>query len=39
MSCMERYQAGADPDTKPPLNTFTREDAEPSVIYERGGNK
>ena len=33
------YQAGADPDTKPPLNTFTQEDAEPSVIYERGGNK
>ena len=25
------YQAGADPDTKPPLNTFTQEDAEPSV--------
>lgn len=31
------YQAGADMDTRPPLVNFTFDDAEPSVIYERGG--
>ena len=31
------YQAGADLDTKPPLMDFTKEDCEPSVVYERGG--
>lgn len=32
------YQAGADLDTKPPLMNFTKDDCEPSVVYERGGN-
>lgn len=31
------YQAGADFDTKPALLDFTKEDCEPSVVYERGG--
>lgn len=31
------YQAGADPETKPPLTDFTVSDCEPSVVYERGG--
>ena len=31
------YQAGADPDTKPPMTDFRFDDCEPSVIYERGG--
>ena len=30
------YQAGADFETKPPLMNYTQDDAEPSVIYERG---
>ena len=33
------YQAGADMDTKPPLMNFTKDDCEPSVVYERGGAK
>ena len=33
------YQAGADMDTKPPLMDFTKGDADPSVVYERGGDK
>ena len=33
------YQAGADLETRPPLMDFTKEDCEPSVVYERGGNK
>ena len=32
-------QAGADMDTKPPLMNFTKDDCEPSVVYERGGAK
>lgn len=31
------YQAGADLETKPPLNSFTFDDCEPSIVYERGG--
>jgi len=33
------YQAGSDLDTRPPLMDFTKEDCEPSVVHERGGNK
>jgi ferredoxin len=33
------YQAGADMDTRPPLVNFTFDDCEPSVVYDRGGNK
>jgi ferredoxin len=33
------YQAGADMDSRPPLVNFTFDDCEPSVVYERGGNK
>ena len=33
------YQAGADMETKPPLMDFTKDDCEPSVVYERGGGK
>ncbi len=33
------FQAGADLETRAPLTDFTKEDAEPSVIYERGGNE
>ena len=33
------YQAGADPDTRPPLVNYTTGDAEPSVVYERGGKE
>ena len=29
------YQAGTDAETKDPLTAFTKEDAEPSVIYNR----
>ncbi len=32
------YQSGADTETRPPLMNFTKEDCEPSVVYERGGN-
>ena len=31
------YQAGSDMDTRPPLMNFTKEDCEPSIVYERGG--
>lgn len=31
------YQAGADFDSRPPLMNFTKDDCEPSVVYERGG--
>ncbi len=30
------YMAGAEPDTKPPMLRFEKDDAEPSVIYARG---
>ncbi len=33
------YQAGADMDTKPPLMNFTKDDCEPSIVHERGGDK
>ena len=33
------YQAGADPDTRPPLVDYTTGDAEPSIVYERGGKE
>ena len=33
------YQAGADMETKPPLMDFTKEDCEPSIVHERGGDK
>ena len=32
------YQAGADFDSRPPLMDFRKDDCEPSVIYERGGD-
>jgi len=31
------YQAGAAPDSRSPLISYTQGDAEPDVIYERGG--
>lgn len=31
------YQAGADMESKPPVVSFTFDDPEPNVIYERGG--
>lgn len=33
------YQAGADLDTRPPLNAYTFDDCEPSVVYKKGGNE
>lgn len=33
------YQAGADIELGMPLTSYTKQDAEPSVVYERGGNK
>ena len=33
------YQAGADFDSRPPLMNFTKDDCEPSVVYERGGDE
>ena len=33
------YQAGEDADSRFPLVDFTFDDCEPSVVYERGGNK
>ena len=33
------YQAGSDLETRPPLMDFTKEDCEPSVVHERGGDK
>lgn len=32
------YQSGADTETRPPLMDFTKEDVEPSIVRERGGN-
>lgn len=32
------YQAGEAADSRPPLADFTKEDAEPGVVYERGGH-
>lgn len=31
------YQAGADIHARTPLTSFTKQDAEPSIVYERGG--
>ena len=31
------YQAGADPESRPPLMDFRKEDCEPSAVYRRGG--
>ena len=33
------YQAGENADERAPLNTFTTEDVEPSIVYERGGKQ
>ncbi len=33
------FQAGADSETKGPLTAFTKEDAEPGIIYTRGGDR
>lgn len=33
------YQSGADLETRPPLMNFTKEDCEPSIVYERGGKQ
>ncbi|MBD5412137.1 MAG: 4Fe-4S ferredoxin [Treponema sp.] len=33
------YTAGSDMETKPPMLTFTQEDAEPSIVYERSSEK
>lgn len=33
------YQAGADPESRSPVVDFTKNDAEPGIIYERGGNE
>ncbi|MBQ3915023.1 MAG: 4Fe-4S dicluster domain-containing protein, partial [Ruminococcus sp.] len=30
------YQAGADTDSRAPLNTYDTEDCEPSIVHERG---
>ncbi len=32
------YQAGSDTTTTAPLTSYTKEDAEPSIVYERGGD-
>ncbi|MBR2906562.1 MAG: 4Fe-4S dicluster domain-containing protein [Clostridia bacterium] len=32
------YQAGADGETRAPLNTYKLDDCEPGIVYERGGN-
>ena len=32
------YQSGADTETRPPLMNFTKDDVEPSIVHERGGN-
>ena len=32
------YQSGEDTETRPPLMNFTKEDVEPSIVHERGGN-
>lgn len=33
------YQAGSDREAKGPLTEYTKGDCEPSIIYERGGEK
>ncbi|MDD3242813.1 MAG: 4Fe-4S dicluster domain-containing protein [Eubacteriales bacterium] len=33
------YQAGEDPDAKSPLTDYTMNDAEPGIVYHRGGNQ
>ncbi len=33
------FQAGEDSETKGPLTAFTKEDAEPGIIYTRGGDR
>ena len=33
------FQAGDDTETKGPLTAFTKTDAEPSIVYSRGGDK
>ena len=33
------YQAGETTGTRSPLNNFTKDDCEPSVVHERGGDK
>ncbi len=32
------YQSGADTETRPPLMNFMKDDVEPSIVHERGGN-
>jgi ferredoxin len=32
------FQAGADTETRAPLNTYKTGDCEPGIVYERGGN-
>ena len=33
------YQAGEDLETKAPLNTYTFDDCEPNIVYNRGGKE
>ena len=33
------YQAGEDTDSRAPLNTYSTGDVEPSIVYEKGGNR
>ena len=33
------YQAGSDLETRAPLNAYTFDDCEPSIVYNRGGNE
>ena len=33
------YQAGADITIEAPLTSYTKQDAEPSIVYEKGGKK
>ena len=33
------YQAGEDTETRAPLNTYSTEDAEPSIVYERDASQ
>ena len=33
------YQAGADAESRAPLNIYNTEDVEPSIVYEKGGNR
>ena len=32
------YQSGEDTETRPPLMNFMKDDVEPSIVHERGGN-